>query len=171
MTLNYIETFFDYTDLGNQFEDVLGVVTLGVPVVVKLTPYPLKGTMENMAEQLATMIRLKGLKRVGITQFCASMTDPKLVSLLHNGPCLLGPFYSPISSPTWAHLPPIPITNLSSTRDDRVKGKNCRQAYQRQNSKQRKYQVVVAALVDISADKGVHRSSDHVAERAEDAGS
>jgi hypothetical protein len=43
--------------------------TPGVPVVVSLNPHTLKGMLEDMAEQLATDIQLRGLKKVGIPEF------------------------------------------------------------------------------------------------------
>ena len=62
----------------------------GVPTVLQLQPYPLKGTLENMAEQLANTMRINGLSRVAVAQFTASTTDPRMTAVLHNGPGLLG---------------------------------------------------------------------------------
>jgi hypothetical protein len=43
--------------------------TPGVPVVVSLNPHTLKGMLDDMAEQLATAMQLRGLKKVGIPEF------------------------------------------------------------------------------------------------------
>jgi len=43
--------------------------TPGVPVVIALSPQTLKGMLEDMAEQLATAMQLRGLSKVGIPEF------------------------------------------------------------------------------------------------------
>jgi len=43
--------------------------TPGVPVVVSLNPHTLKGMLDDMAEQLATAMQIRGLSKVGIPEF------------------------------------------------------------------------------------------------------
>ena len=64
--------------------------TTGVPVVIRLKPATLRETMEEMAEQLATAMRVKQLSKVGIVEFTTSTTDPKVSELLGGGLGLLG---------------------------------------------------------------------------------
>jgi len=51
---------------------IVGPRVPGVPVVLELKPYSLKGTLENMAEELATLVQLEGLDRVGVPEFSAT---------------------------------------------------------------------------------------------------
>lgn len=47
--------------------------TPGVPVVISLNPQTLKGIISDMAEQLATAIQMRGLKKVGVPEFTVDM--------------------------------------------------------------------------------------------------
>lgn len=62
---------------------------LGVPVVVRLRPFTLKQVLDDMAEQLATAMQLRSLKKVGVLEFTA---DTKLRELEGTDFALLGQY-------------------------------------------------------------------------------
>jgi len=61
---------------------IIGPRVPGVPVVVRPKPGTLKGTLDEMAEQLAICIRNAGVTDVGVTAFMPSTSDPKLLTIL-----------------------------------------------------------------------------------------
>jgi len=58
---------------------IVGPETPGVPVVISLNPQTLKGIFSDMAEQLATAIQMRGLKKVGVPEFTVDMGPRELL--------------------------------------------------------------------------------------------
>lgn len=71
---------------------IIGPDVRGVPAVIQLEPYTLKGTLEDMADQLATVIRLRELSHVGIARFLPAAGDVRAMAMLNNEPGSLGPY-------------------------------------------------------------------------------
>jgi uncharacterized caspase-like protein len=66
---------------------IVGPRTLGVPVVVRLVPQPLKQVLTDMAEQISGAMEERSLERVGVLEFT---TDSKLGEMLGANFGLLG---------------------------------------------------------------------------------
>jgi len=69
---------------------IIGPDVPGVPVVIRLKPTTLKGTLEEMAGQLKTAIRLKRVTRVGVAEFSPRAADAETAQLLGGSFGLLG---------------------------------------------------------------------------------
>lgn len=69
---------------------IIGPDVPGVPVVIRLEPTTLKGTLEEMAGQLKTAIRLKGVTKVGVAEFSPRAADAETARLLGGSFGLLG---------------------------------------------------------------------------------
>lgn len=69
----------------------IGPKVPGVPVVIRPNPYTLKGTLDDIAEQLATAIQLKRVSKVGVVEFTPSAADPVVARLLGGRFRVVGP--------------------------------------------------------------------------------